>query len=96
MDCSHCIIIQKLCHYLPYSTAFQIDTKKSNDMLAYLSLPSMNTELDKERGDKDKNNKVISQGPYTLAKNNSFQISTLACSTKLTHNGMMKQALYNL
>lgn len=74
--------------------AFQIDNKKSNDMLAYLSLPSMSSELDKDRGDKDKNNKVISRGPYTLAKNNSFQISTLACSTKLTHNGKETDAYF--
>ncbi|KAF6017550.1 mbc [Bugula neritina] len=63
---------------------YSIDTKKSSDMLAYLRLPTMTTELDKVRG--DKSSKAISQGPYTLTKNNSFQITTLACSTKLTHN----------
>ena len=46
----------------------------------------MTSEIDRDKGDKDKNAKQISQGPYTLAKNSSFQITTLACSTKLTHN----------
>ncbi|XP_067937845.1 dedicator of cytokinesis protein 1-like [Watersipora subatra] len=65
---------------------YSMDTKKSSDALAYLSLPSMVSEIDRDRGEKDKSSKLIGQGPYTLAKNNSFQITTLACSTKLTHN----------
>ena len=47
----------------------------------------MAAELDREKAEKEKSGKLISQGPYTLVKNNSFQIATLACSTKLTHNG---------
>ena len=43
----------------------------------------MIADIDRE---KDKTTKTPTKGPYTLSKKDLFQITTLSCSTKLTHN----------
>ena len=63
----------------------QAEAKKLEDSSLYLSLPATKLEME-EKGHlaTGKNTQVL--GNCTISKD-SFQISTLVCSTKLTQNG---------
>ncbi|CAH1782976.1 unnamed protein product [Owenia fusiformis] len=67
---------------------YQIDSKKADTTNIYLNLPA--TKVDLERSGQLKEtpyNKVkIHAGPLSINTKDSFSISTLVCSTKLTHN----------
>lgn len=68
---------------------YKVDHKKFDEGEAnYLSLPSKKSELETRRSHSDLHSKVSLQGSgLTLSNKDSFQISTLVCSTKLTQNG---------
>lgn len=63
----------------------QAEAKKLEDAATYLSLPSTKAELE-EKGHSVTGRSMQSLGSCTISKD-SFQISTLVCSTKLTQNG---------
>ena len=63
----------------------QAEAKKLEDAGTYLSLPSTKAELE-EKGHSATGRSMQSLGSCTISKD-SFQISTLVCSTKLTQNG---------
>lgn len=63
----------------------QAEAKKLEDAATYLSLPSTKAELE-EKGHSATGKSMQSLGSCTISKD-SFQISTLVCSTKLTQNG---------
>ena len=63
----------------------QAEAKKLEDAATYLSLPSTKAELE-EKGHSATGKGMQSLGSCTISKD-SFQISTLVCSTKLTQNG---------
>ena len=54
----------------------------------YLKLPATKADLGAHgTSGKDKGNYQIQTGTLVLSLTDSFQIQTLVCSTKLTHNG---------
>lgn len=63
----------------------QAEAKKLEDAATYLSLPSTKAELE-EKGHSATGRSMQSLGSCTISKD-SFQVSTLVCSTKLTQNG---------
>ncbi|OCT71603.1 dedicator of cytokinesis protein 1 isoform X2 [Xenopus laevis] len=63
---------------------YKAEGKKQEDVGTYLSLPSTKIELE-ERGHYTSGKTMINLGNCTISKD-SFQISTLVCSTKLTQN----------
>lgn len=63
----------------------QAEAKKLEDFSTYLSLPSTKLELE-EKGHSMAGKGMQNLGSCTISKD-SFQISTLVCSTKLTQNG---------
>lgn len=63
----------------------QAEAKKLEDAATYLSLPSTKAELE-EKGHSATGKSMQSLGSCTISKD-SFQVSTLVCSTKLTQNG---------
>jgi len=63
----------------------QAEAKKLEDASTYLSLPSTKIELE-EKGHSATGKSMQNLGSCTISKD-SFQISTLVCSTKLTQNG---------
>lgn len=73
-----------MCHWVPTLTP-QAEAKKLEDAATYLSLPSTKAELE-EKGHSTTGKSMQSLGSCTISKD-SFQISTLVCSTKLTQNG---------
>ncbi|KAL0616847.1 Dedicator of cytokinesis protein 1 [Plecturocebus cupreus] len=64
---------------------YKAEAKKLEDAATYLSLPSTKAELE-EKGHSATGKSMQSLGSCTISKD-SFQISTLVCSTKLTQNG---------
>ncbi|XP_014385634.1 PREDICTED: dedicator of cytokinesis protein 1 [Myotis brandtii] len=64
---------------------YKAEAKKLEDVATYLSLPSTKAELE-EKGHSATGKGMQSLGSCTISKD-SFQISTLVCSTKLTQNG---------
>uniref|UniRef100_A0A8D0SN08 Dedicator of cytokinesis 1 n=1 Tax=Sus scrofa TaxID=9823 RepID=A0A8D0SN08_PIG len=64
---------------------YKAEAKKLEDAGTYLSLPSTKAELE-EKGHSATGKSMQSLGSCTISKD-SFQISTLVCSTKLTQNG---------
>ncbi|XP_004701293.1 dedicator of cytokinesis protein 1 [Echinops telfairi] len=64
---------------------YKAEAKKLEDASTYLSLPSTKAELE-EKGHSATGKGLQSLGSCTISKD-SFQISTLVCSTKLTQNG---------
>ncbi|ESO09209.1 hypothetical protein HELRODRAFT_109536 [Helobdella robusta] len=68
---------------------YKMDSKKSEDQTsAYFRLPATQKDLQKlinSSGSALKSNS-LSAGSYSLSASDVFQISTLICSTKLTHN----------
>lgn len=74
---------------------YQLDTKKADESSnGYLKLPSTQKELQvmSQSGQPLKPNN-ISTGSLSLSTSDSFQICTLICSTKLTHNGRILHEL---
>lgn len=63
---------------------YKAEVKKLEDVATYLSLPSTKAELE-EKGHSATGKSMQSLGSCTISKD-SFQISTLVCSTKLTQN----------
>ncbi|XP_041426843.1 dedicator of cytokinesis protein 1 isoform X2 [Xenopus laevis] len=63
---------------------YKAEAKKQEDVAMYLNLPSTKIELE-ERGHYTSGKTMINLGSCTISKD-SFQISTLVCSTKLTQN----------
>ncbi|KAL4699034.1 hypothetical protein H8959_011691 [Pygathrix nigripes] len=63
---------------------YKAEAKKLEDVATYLSLPSTKAELE-EKGHSATGKSMQSLGSCTISKD-SFQISTLVCSTKLTQN----------
>ncbi|ELK36810.1 Dedicator of cytokinesis protein 1 [Myotis davidii] len=63
---------------------YKAEAKKLEDVATYLSLPSTKAELE-EKGHSATGKGMQSLGSCTISKD-SFQISTLVCSTKLTQN----------
>ncbi|KAH0508064.1 Dedicator of cytokinesis protein 1 [Microtus ochrogaster] len=63
---------------------YKAEAKKLEDAATYLSLPSTKAELE-EKGHSATGKGMQSLGSCTISKD-SFQISTLVCSTKLTQN----------
>lgn len=63
----------------------QAEAKKLEDASTYLSLPSTKAELE-EKGHSVTGKSLQGLGSCSISKD-SFQISTLVCSTKLTQNG---------
>uniref|UniRef100_G5E7G9 Dedicator of cytokinesis 1 n=1 Tax=Meleagris gallopavo TaxID=9103 RepID=G5E7G9_MELGA len=63
---------------------FKAEAKKLEDASTYLSLPSTKIELE-EKGHSATGKSMQNLGSCTISKD-SFQISTLVCSTKLTQN----------
>uniref|UniRef100_A0A8C4M8F6 Dedicator of cytokinesis 1 n=1 Tax=Equus asinus asinus TaxID=83772 RepID=A0A8C4M8F6_EQUAS len=63
---------------------YKAEAKKLEDAATYLSLPSTKAELE-EKGHSATGKSMQSLGSCTISKD-SFQISTLVCSTKLTQN----------
>uniref|UniRef100_G1NGU4 Dedicator of cytokinesis 1 n=1 Tax=Meleagris gallopavo TaxID=9103 RepID=G1NGU4_MELGA len=70
---------------------FKAEAKKLEDASTYLSLPSTKIELE-EKGHSATGKSMQNLGSCTISKD-SFQISTLVCSTKLTQNGEFVEAL---
>ncbi len=66
----------------------QVEGKKSESAHVYLKLPSTRTELENRTHQNAPLSKYpITGGCLTLSTNDGLQITTLVCSTKLTHNG---------
>uniref|UniRef100_A0A8C0IUV5 Dedicator of cytokinesis 1 n=1 Tax=Chelonoidis abingdonii TaxID=106734 RepID=A0A8C0IUV5_CHEAB len=63
---------------------YKAEAKKLEDASTYLSLPSTKIELE-EKGHATTGKSMQNLGSCTISKD-SFQISTLVCSTKLTQN----------
>uniref|UniRef100_A0A8D2KXX7 Dedicator of cytokinesis 1 n=1 Tax=Varanus komodoensis TaxID=61221 RepID=A0A8D2KXX7_VARKO len=63
---------------------YKAEAKKLEDFSTYLSLPSTKIELE-EKGHSTAGKGMQNLGSCTISKD-SFQISTLVCSTKLTQN----------
>ncbi|KAE8590306.1 hypothetical protein XENTR_v10018012 [Xenopus tropicalis] len=63
---------------------YKAEAKKQEDVATYLGLPSTKIELE-ERGHYTSGKTMVNLGNWTISKD-SFQISTLVCSTKLTQN----------
>uniref|UniRef100_A0A8C5JBV3 Dedicator of cytokinesis 1 n=1 Tax=Junco hyemalis TaxID=40217 RepID=A0A8C5JBV3_JUNHY len=63
---------------------YKAEAKKLEDASTYLSLPSTKIELE-EKGHSATGKSMQNLGSCTISKD-SFQISTLVCSTKLTQN----------
>ncbi|XP_070608583.1 dedicator of cytokinesis protein 1 isoform X4 [Erythrolamprus reginae] len=63
---------------------YKAEAKKLEDFSTYLSLPSTKLELE-EKGHSTAGKGMQNLGSCTISKD-SFQISTLVCSTKLTQN----------
>ncbi|XP_019509731.1 PREDICTED: dedicator of cytokinesis protein 1 [Hipposideros armiger] len=63
---------------------YKAEAKKLEDAATYLSLPSTKAELE-EKGHSATGKSMQSLGSCTISKD-SFQVSTLVCSTKLTQN----------
>uniref|UniRef100_A0A803SR84 Dedicator of cytokinesis 1 n=1 Tax=Anolis carolinensis TaxID=28377 RepID=A0A803SR84_ANOCA len=63
---------------------YKAEAKKLEDFSTYLSLPSTKIELE-EKGHSTAGKSMQNLGSCTISKD-SFQISTLVCSTKLTQN----------
>lgn len=61
------------------------EAKKLEDASTYLGLPATKIELE-EKGHASLGKSMQNLGSCTISKD-SFQISTLVCSTKLTQNG---------
>lgn len=72
----------------------QAEAKKLEDAAAYLSLPSTKAELE-EKGHAATGRGLQSLGSCTISRD-SFQVSTLVCSTKLTQNGEWGRAASQL
>lgn len=72
-------------HILFVWETLQAEAKKLEDSSTYLSLPSTKIELE-EKGHSTTGKSMQNLGSCTISKD-SFQISTLVCSTKLTQNG---------
>lgn len=68
-----------------FQTSLKAEAKKLEDASTYLSLPSTKIELE-EKGHSATGKSMQNLGSCTISKD-SFQISTLVCSTKLTQNG---------
>ncbi|KAI0221767.1 Dedicator of cytokinesis protein 1 [Lamellibrachia satsuma] len=67
---------------------YKIDSKKMDQSSTYLKLPATECDLESQSQPGLSPSKCqIHAGGLTLNINDSFQISTLVCSTKLTHNG---------
>lgn len=77
--------------YLVFKTLLQAEAKKLEDASTYLSLPSTKIELE-EKGHSATGKSMQNLGSCTISKD-SFQISTLVCSTKLTQNGKFIELL---
>uniref|UniRef100_A0A8B9GEC7 DOCKER domain-containing protein n=1 Tax=Amazona collaria TaxID=241587 RepID=A0A8B9GEC7_9PSIT len=73
-----------LTHHFCISCFFLAEAKKLEDASTYLSLPSTKIELE-EKGHSATGKSMQNLGSCTISKD-SFQISTLVCSTKLTQN----------
>lgn len=71
--------------YICWEIMSQAEAKKLEDFSTYLSLPSTKIELE-EKGHSTAGKSMQNLGSCTISKD-SFQISTLVCSTKLTQNG---------
>lgn len=67
------------------STNLQAEAKRLEDSSLYLNLPATKLELE-EKGYSSTGKSTHNLGNCTVSKD-SFQISTLVCSTKLTQNG---------
>ncbi|XP_074643938.1 dedicator of cytokinesis protein 1-like [Tubulanus polymorphus] len=66
---------------------YKIESKKLDDCWkAYQSLPSTRLDLDTVLSNNTNSKPHIGHGPLTLSQKDSFQISSLVCSTKLTQN----------
>ncbi|XP_009076400.1 PREDICTED: dedicator of cytokinesis protein 1-like, partial [Acanthisitta chloris] len=73
---------------------YKAEAKKLEDASTYLSLPSTKIELE-EKGHSATGKSMQNLGSCTISKD-SFQISTLVCSTKLTQNGEFIEVLEHL
>ena len=74
------------CHLLLYVVG-KIDSKKSEDgPQVYFGLPSTVREQPGAAGSRKPTQ--MSSGSLSLNTDDSLQIATLVCSTKLTHNGV--------
>ena len=68
----------------------QIDSKKMDQSSTYLKLPATVRDLEGQgQPGLSPSKGQIHAGGLTLNVNDSFEISTLVCSTKLTHNGKL-------
>lgn len=71
--------------WLTVSLKNQAEAKKLEDLSLYLNLPATKLELE-EKGYSSTGKSIQNLTNCTISKD-SFQISTLVCSTKLTQNG---------
>ena len=74
----------------PFLYTLQFDWKRSEMKACYLDVPSVHSQLEHKSsgtGATPGKHPAIQRGPLTLNMADSFQISTLICSTKLTQNG---------
>ena len=69
----------------------QIDPKKPFESTnAYFEIPSRKNELASQTSGHSGSKFNITHGVLTLSQHDEFIISTLVCSTKLTHDGEYK------
>lgn len=89
------IIFSALCFiFCIFGKKLQAEAKKLEDSSTYLSLPSTKIELE-EKGHSTAGKSMQNLGSCTISKD-SFQISTLVCSTKLTQNGEKDNQIFGL
>ena len=83
-------------HNVLLSACLQIDGKKYDQSAAYLKLPQVLQDVENktmigQTAPPSNKQRSIQTGAFSLNMADSFQIHTLVCSTKLTHNGERSQ-----
>lgn len=79
------LIVNLLINLPSFAGKKQAEAKKLEDLSLYLNLPATKLEME-EKGYAAIGKSMQNLGNCTISKD-SFQISTLVCSTKLTQNG---------
>ena len=87
----HVLVIFWAVQLLSSVHVFQIDNKKGEEPVGYLKLPPTQEELEKNIVLVN-NRQPIQSGALSWNQSDHFQVSTLICSTKLTHNGQYRKS----